>query len=100
MVAKLREENALLKAEIARLRGDDFYTEPLEETLTEKNDENEPLPVKTSIFSTEYGNISIQQKNNDIELGDNVLLDGKPARDGRYKLGTLYYISVKNGRVC
>lgn len=101
LVAKLREENLLLKAEIAKLKGVDFYEELLEETASfEESEEPETTPFKTSTFSTENGNILIKQKNNDIEVGDKVLIDGRPARNGRYKLGTMYYISVKNGRVC
>jgi hypothetical protein len=100
LIAKLREENSFLKAEIAKLRGADFYEEPLEEITSFEEEEIETTPFKTSTFSTENGNILIKQKNNDIEVGDKVLVDGKPARNGRYKIGTLHYITVKNGRIC
>lgn len=52
-------------------------------------------------YETDKGTIEIEQINNSDEyyLGRRVLLNGQLAPDGKYKLGFLWYIYVKNGLV-
>jgi len=69
---------------------------PKEKTEQEKK---EFIPKHFKTFTTEDGEISTQQLKEDLEIGDHILLNKKPAPDGRYKIGFLYYIYVKNGKV-
>ena len=62
--------------------------------------------IKTKLFlvpyETDKGTIEIEQTHNsyiDINYERKVLLNGQLAPDGKYKLGFMWYICVKNGLV-
>ncbi len=62
---------------------------------------NKPEIVLMS-YQTDKGKIEIEQTHNaypDIDLGRKVLANGKPAPDGKYKLGFMWYLYVKDGFV-
>lgn len=69
---------------------------PKEKTEKERS---EFIPKYFKTFSTEDGELTTRQLKSDLEVGDHVLLNNKPAPDGRYKIGFLYYIYIKNGKV-
>ena len=58
------------------------------------------IVTETRIFTSEQGTISVALTSSEIQVGDKVLVNNIQARDGKYKLGFLHYIYVKDGRVC
>jgi hypothetical protein len=62
---------------------------------------NKPEIVLMS-YHSDKGTIEIEQTHNaypDIDLGRKVLWNGKPAPDGKYRLGFMWYVYVKDGFV-
>ena len=60
-----------------------------------------PKYVRVVSYSVREGTLEIHQKDSYgfYEVGDKVFLNGKPAPDGRYSMGFLWHIDVKDGRV-
>jgi len=79
---------------------------PDEEEMTGYNNfskptpKSEPIIVEERKISTEDGEMCIQLTSVDIVVGNKVFLNNSPAPDGKYKIGFLHYIYVKDGRIC
>jgi hypothetical protein len=70
--------------------------------IDEKNpSENEERLIPPMEFSTADGILRCYTNNNfgKINPGNNVTINDKPAEDGKYKLGFMWYIVVKDGLV-
>lgn len=50
-------------------------------------------------FNTPFGEVSVELTSADIEVGNRVFLGTMFAPNGKYKLGFMHHIYVKNGRV-
>jgi len=66
------------------------YKKPLEEKAV----------ISRKKFDTPDGYLVVELTEPDIAVGNKVLLDDKKAPDGKYKLGFLTYIYVKDGNIC
>lgn len=69
--------------------------------VKEKSQIEEEVSFPPMEFSTPKGNIFCYSNNavGNVNIGDKVLQNDKPAQDGKYKLGFMWYIIVKEGRV-
>lgn len=62
--------------------------------------EQTTIPVKPMIvlmaYNTDKGTLEIEQTHNSIRKA---FIGGKPAPEGKYKLGFMWYVHIKNGQV-
>lgn len=69
-----------------------------ERKFVDVDDSNE-LPLRISAFKTDKGELIIEQRSTQMNVGDKVFMNNEPAPDGQYKLDFLRYIYIKHGRI-
>jgi hypothetical protein len=71
---------------------------PIDEKMHSVNEESSFPPME---FSTPQGVIQCFSNNavGNVNIGDKITMGDKPAKDGKYKLGFMWYIVVKDGHV-
>ena len=70
------------------------FVKPIEPPLGEKP------KYYSQIHETNKGNLEVQSSlESGFRIGDNAFIDGKVAPDGKYKLGFMWIVIVKDGKI-